>query len=110
MPPVQAWPTAPAPPSIPALPTPGGGGSITISPGGGSGGFQIEGAPPLRGDPAACAAFQACCGPYQGQLSPPGLACGLAPASANGDCAAALQSIRAIFTEQGLALPAGCGP
>ena len=108
-------PTGPAPgsqppPSVPVPPAgpPGGGGGLTISPGGG--GFTIEGVPDLHGDPAACAAYRACCAPYQGQMSPAGLACGLAPASAQGDCTASLQSIRGIFSEQGIALPVGCAP
>jgi hypothetical protein len=104
------WP-APAPP-VPQGPAPApapGGTQITIGPGGG-GGIAIQGAPALHGDPAACAAYQACCAPHQGQLSPAGLACGLVPAAANGDCGQSLQQIRAVFGEQHIALPAGCAP
>lgn len=72
----------------------------------------VEGAPPLKGDPAACAAFHACCAPFEGKLGTPGgvgLACSLAPKAANGDCATALASIRNTFKEQNVPLPAGCG-
>ncbi len=76
-----------------------------LSPGNG---FQIADAPPLHGDPAACAAFEACCRGVDGQVSPAGLACGLAPAVGNGDCTRALESVRAIFREQAIPGPPGC--
>ena len=79
---------------------------ITISPGT-TGGVSIQGAPPLSGDPAACAAFKACC-PPGANTGPAGLACGLAPAAANGDCGKALESVRGIFKEQGITAPPGC--
>ena len=78
---------------------------ITIAPGT-AGGVSVQGAPPLSGDPAACAAFKACCPP--GAAGPAGLACGLAPAAANGDCGKALESVRGIFKEQGITSPPGC--
>lgn len=106
VPPIPQVGPVPAPPIPPPAP---GGGQITIAPGTG-GGISVQGAPPLHGDPASCAAFQACCAPHQGQLSPAGLACGLTPAASNGDCAQSLQAIRGIFREQNIALPAGCGP
>jgi len=77
-----------------------------ISPGGG---FRIEDGPPLRGDPAACAAFHACCDGVNGQISPMGLACGLAPGAARGDCTRALSSVRDIYLEQKIPPPPGCG-
>jgi hypothetical protein len=106
------WPgqVSGSPANPPPVPAPGPGATITIGPGAGGTGVIVEGAPPLRGDPAACAAFQACCAPHQGQLTPAGLACGLTPAASNGDCAQSLQGIRGIFTEQHIALPPGCGP
>ena len=76
-----------------------------ISPGGG---FRIEDAPPLTGDPDACAAFHACCDGVNGQTSPQGLACGLAPMVARGDCTRALESVRGIFREQKMPPPPGC--
>jgi hypothetical protein len=77
-----------------------------IDPGGG---FRIESGPPLHGDPDACAAFHACCDGVNGQVSPAGLACGLAPAAASGDCRRALESVRAVFLEQKIPPPPGCG-
>src|SRR5262249_26831292 len=45
-----------------------------------SAGLVVDGAPPLKGDPAACAAFHACCAPFDGKVGTPGglgVACGL---------------------------------
>lgn len=100
--PAPQVPTSPAPSPAP------GDTQITIGPGGG--GFEVQGVPALHGDPAACAAFQACCAPFRGQLSPTGLTCGLVPAATNGDCGQSLQQVRAAFGEQGVALPPGCAP
>lgn len=109
VPALPATPPVPPPGVPPPFTPPAGGGTITIAPGGG-GGVSVQGAPALHGDPAACAAYQACCAPHQGQLSPAGLACGLAPAASNGDCTQSLQAIRGIFSEQHITLPPGCGP
>jgi hypothetical protein len=69
----------------------------------GDAGVQVTGAEPLRGDPKTCSAFDACC--KHPEL---GLFCGLTKASAKGDCAVALQSVRSHIKERGLTAPAGC--
>jgi hypothetical protein len=60
---------------------------------------KVDGVP-LHGDPKTCAAFKKCC------AAPDlGLACGLAQAAENGDCAKALASVRAYAKES---RSAGC--
>jgi hypothetical protein len=76
-------------------------GDITITMGG-DGGYKVSGANPMKGKPADCAAFKACC--TAPRMS---LACGLIH-STEQDCTKALKSVRNMMKENGTTPPAGC--
>jgi hypothetical protein len=65
---------------------------------------KVKGAPPLKGDPKDCAAFEACC-----QAPDAALFCGLVQAQPDQPtCAQAREKVKQYLKERGTKPPSGC--